>query len=228
MDSFGEDFTNALEQIVGNSETHYEPTKDTWQPRAQAAPERHALNAANNTIDFETLLLSLQRNEWCDRIGTVLKNYISASVLKPLYAAANARTEIEKEKEQVWLFALQWFNTYYTYLLDAHVLRTNFYKTDHGRFMALMKKMLSVQPGYRPTFKEALAEWYPQSKQLSSRQSQNEDGDDDATPRRPVPHSAPSVSSSAKSVATGVACRLVLKGWGGSAARSKTRKNRGN
>ena len=113
--------------------------------------------------------------------------------------------------------------------------RSSFYKERHDEFLTLMRHMLDFQVPRRLTFKAALAAWFPES-EVFTKEAQTEDDDESETEDAPPPSgaavaavtAAPSAPPAAAQPPVTTVRRLVLKGWGGSAGRNKTRKNQCN
>jgi len=88
---------------------------------------------------------------------------------------------------------------------------------------------LEFQVARRISFRAALAAWFPDS-DLFTKEAQSEDDDESDAAPTPTPVIPPPVETVAppqqpQQPQPPVARRLVLKGWGGSAGRNKTRKN---
>jgi hypothetical protein len=203
MERFDSDFTAALTEFVRGTAIPFN-IQTIWDHTSVAAPERHvALGSAIDT-HIDTLILQLMnQNQRFDEIGAVLHVYATKEALRALIGVP-----IDVAAEQVWLFGSYWFSKYYQYLLEAKTLRSEFYRTRHHEFLALLARMCAVDPRVRPSFRDALDAW-------CFTRSQSED-DDECEP------AAPPVAASD---AAAPRRRLVLAGWGGHAARSKTRRN---
>jgi hypothetical protein len=203
MERFDADFTAALTEFVrGTAKPFSIPI--SWDHNSIAAPERHvALGSATDTY-IDTLILQLMNhNQRFDEIGAVLHIYVTKEALRALIGMP-----IDDAAEQVWLFGSHWFSKYYQYLLEAKTLRSEFYRTRHHEFLGLLARMCAIDPRARPSFQDALDAW-------CFTRSQSEDDDEFEPVVQPV------VASDAVAPRR----RLVLAGWGGHAARSKTRRN---
>jgi hypothetical protein len=75
-------------------------------------------------------------------------------------------TTIHPIREQVWLFGYKWLAEYLKLLSEPYILRSEFYRTDHDRFVLLLGSMLQTLPRRRVTFIEALRKWEPRNSML--------------------------------------------------------------
>ena len=228
MNTFERDFTRELEKCAAKGTADL-PVLQTWNPAKLAPPEVHYVRGKAATVPLESMHYQLRRSEIFQRMGNHLGLTLSESVLE------NAGKQPHNdEKIQVWLFGRWWFNTYVEYLLDPLTLRSAFYKERHEEFLALMRHCLEFNASRRLTFRAALAAWFPESDVLKEDQSEESDESDDEAPPQPPPQPVAQTAVVSPQPAppplppppTGR--RLVLKGWGDSAARSKTRRNRNN
>ena len=210
MDRFEEGFTAALTEFVRGTARPFD-LQSSWDYLSVAAPERHVALGTASDIYLDGVVMQLMNyNPRFDMIGAVLHVYVTKESLRALAGAA-----IDADAEQVWMFGSHWFNKYYEHLLEAKTLRSEFYRTRHHEFLALLARMCAVNPGARPSFRAALESWYPSSDALT--QSQSADADDAESPIA-APHAACDSDAPPRR-------RLVLVGWGGRAARNKTRRN---
>lgn len=214
MDYFSEQFTQELEEYATNKAEYY-AFYDKWSIYKHNAPERHVFNGKSAGIDANTIYKELLKNEAFFRISSLLPIELTQSDIESLMTVA----DIDLEKEQVWLFAWNWYIQYFELLTDKKTLKSDFYKCKHKTFMNLLSKMLCIDPKRRISFIDALNVWEPKT------QDQTEDDDAESVSSHPPPVVADAVSVPPTS---SVKRRLVLKGWGGPAARNKTRKNYGN
>lgn len=207
MERFEEEFTAALTEFVRGTAQPF-TTPMSWDYLSVAAPERHVALGISSDIYLDGVVMQLMNyNPRFDMIGAVLHVYVTKESLRALAGA-----EIDADAEQVWMFGSQWFNKYYEHLLEAKTLRSEFYRTRHHEFLALLARMCAVNPSARPSFRAALESWYPSSDALT----QSQTADDVASPIA-GPHAACDSDAPRR--------RLVLVGWGGRAARNKTRRN---
>jgi hypothetical protein len=228
MNTFERDFTQELEKCVRNGTADL-PIVTSWNPGRVAPPEIHVSRGLAVQAPIESIHYQLRRSETFIRIGNVLGLTLSESLLTTI-----SKQPIDTEKAQVWMFARWWFNSYAEYLLDSLTQRSSFYKERHDEFLTLMRHMLEFQAPRRLTFKAALAAWFPES-DLFTKEAQSEDDDESETEDAPPPAAAVAVATAPSPPAVAAAAptpqavrRLVLKGWGGSAARNRTRKNQCN
>jgi hypothetical protein len=232
MNTFERDFTQELEKCVQKGTADI-PVPKGWGPSRVAPPEIHTAAGAAAEVPVESMNYLLRRNSTFQQIYNLLQMNLNETILNTLTKV----NKLNEEKVQVWMFARMWFNMYAEYLLEPLTQRSAFYKERHDEFLSLMRHMLEFNPSRRLSFRAALASWFPDS-DLFTKEAQSEDDDEsDAEP----PPSAPSVASAAPpapqpaavtpqpavppaAAPTTAARRLVLKGLGGSAERSKTRK----
>jgi hypothetical protein len=236
MNSFEKEFTEELEKCAASRSVDI-PVIQTWNPSKIAPPEVHIAHGESANVPLESMNYQLRRSETFQQIGNLLGLTLSESVVSTI-----SKQPIEEEKIYVWLFARWWFNTYAEHLLNPLTQRSTFYKERHDEFMALMRHMLEFQNPRRLTFRAALSAWFPES-DILTKEDQSEDDDDesysdsdsDSAPPPPAAvYAAPPPAAAvyaapppAAPLQTG-ARRLVLKGWGGSEGRSRTRRNRSN
>ena len=196
--TFGEEFSTALERAVQNP--IQQVPLDKWSPRGVACPERHVVNGQAAGFTMEDMLCALeQQNRMFEIVASMCRVYLNIRVLA---------TTIDPVKEQVWLFAAHWLERYYELLSNPFIMRSDFYRSDNERFLALLRQMLQVSPSNRITFIEALRIWDPKHVSLRSDESSAAVSDDPATTDpRPLTR------------------RLVLAPRVGLAGRNKTRKN---
>jgi hypothetical protein len=225
MNTFAEDFTRALEECANKVSVEF-PVLTNWSPAKIAPPEIHLALGMKINVPIEAISYQLKRNETYKQIMEMLGIGVSETVLRNILLVSK-----DHEKIQVWLFARWWFSTYCEYVMNPSTLRSQFYKEDHDRFLSLLRNMLEMQPSSRIDFKTALAAWYPDSDLLKTEDQSDDDdeSDEDAPPPVAAVESRSVVAPSAVDLRTPlVANRLVLKGRGDPAARSKTRRNRCN
>lgn len=224
------DFTNDLESFV-KTPIQLEPLT-TWNPRKPASPERHAKNGLDARIGKETQIYMLEsQNKAIEIIESMVRIFMNVK--------AYDVEPIDPIKEQVWLFGYKWLESYYGLLADPHILRSEFYKTEHDRFLAVLKKCLATKASSRITFLDALREWYPVSDLLkesscdedesfvaSADESVAAKNDDPAkTPPVVLPVTQKVVVSPPLASLPQVKRRLVLTVSRDHAGRSKTRRN---
>jgi len=152
MDTFYEDFTNALRSCV--SSRFYASPLDKWSPHETAAPERHKM-----------LSEAMSDESWEDD-ASALDHQNAAfglleSMLHVFFAPFDVADEVDDEKEQVWLFAHHWLSVYYEFLMDTRAVSTNFYKQHHARFLEILRHSLCVSAARRYTFRELALDWNP-------------------------------------------------------------------
>lgn len=153
--TFHDEFTNDLESFVKNP-IQIEPIA-SWNPRKPAAPERHLMYGYAAHIEFDAMIYLLEKqNGAFDAIQSMLHIYLDPNVLRN-----SKRTVVSPIKEQVWLFAYTWFSKYFLHLTEPNILRSEFYKRYHDRFLALMSSMLDMDCEKRITFIEAARRWMP-------------------------------------------------------------------
>ena len=156
--TIAEEFTKDLESFVKNP-IQLERLQ-VWAPRKPAAPERHKALGTAQGIEPDVQLYYLeQENTAFDTMESMLRIFLSLKqyVMLPPPDAV---------KEQVWVFAYRWFNTYYDMLTEPGILHTEFYKKEHERFLDVLRGMLLVLPSQRSSFIEALRQWCPGSPAL--------------------------------------------------------------
>jgi len=250
MDRFDSDFLEDLESFVGNTATKFKIPVE-WNASRAHAPERHLALGKQIGIPIEAIAYQLMNhNDAFEKIGQMLRIYFTRATFPSF-----KKEPIVEEAEQVWMFGWNWFSKYYELLLDVATLRSDFYRTKHSSFLALLTDLLAFDPAGRPSFCEALERWYPQS-DLLKKEDQSEDDEDSAAAPAATAVSQPIVSEGggfssvsvkhASSLPTGSEKRpasqttgqsfslptgsekrrLVLSGWGGPLARNRTRKSR--
>ena len=174
LQGFEQDFTKDLESFV-KKEAEWIFPLTTWAPRKVAAPERHRMlgQAAGVSIQTQLHLLDTQ-NPAFEMMESMLRLYMNPVEYSLLVGQKGE--EIDLEKEQVWLFAMRWLTHYYECLTEPLVIRTDFYKQSHTKFLSLMRSMLQYSPGRRLSFADALMTWNPtkteESPASDSQQSQ--------------------------------------------------------
>ena len=239
MDRFDSDFLEDLESFVGNTATKFKIPVE-WNASRAHAPERHLALGKQIGIPIEAIAYQLMNhNDAFEKIGQMLRIYFTRATFPSF-----KKEPIVEEAEQVWMFGWNWFSKYYELLLDVATLRSDFYRTKHSSFLALLTDLLAFDPAGRPSFCEALERWYPQSDVLK-KADQSEDDEDSAAAPAATAVSQPIVSEGGgfssvsekrpASQTTGQSFslptgsekrRLVLSGWGGPLARNRTRKSR--
>lgn len=159
LHGFEQDFTKDLESFV-KKEAEWIFPLTTWAPRKVAAPERHRMLgvAAGVSVQTQIHLLDTQ-NPAFEMMESMLRLYMNPVEYSLLVGQKGE--EIDLEKEQVWLFAIRWLTHYYECLTEPLVIRTDFYKQSHTKFLSLMRSMLQYSPGRRISFLDALASWNP-------------------------------------------------------------------
>ena len=152
MDTFYEDFTNALRSCV--SSRVYASPLDKWSPHETAAPERHKM-----------LSDAMSDESWEDDASTLDHQNTAfgllESMLRIFFAPFDVSDDIDDEKEQVWLFAYHWLSVYYEFLMDTRAVSTDFYKQHHARFLEVLRHSLCVSVASRYTFQELALDWNP-------------------------------------------------------------------
>jgi hypothetical protein len=228
------DFTNDLESFV-KAPIQIEPIV-VWNPRKPASPERHAKNGLEARIGKDTQIYMLEtQNKAFEVIESMLRIFMNFKSYES--------ESIDPIKEQVWLFGYKWLESYYGLLADPHILRSEFYKKEHDRFLAVLKKCLAIKASSRITFVDALREWYPASDLLKDSTDDEDDETDDASfaakaTKNDDPSTTPPVAlsvvqpavvspplASPASLASLTKRRLVLTVSRDHAGRSKTRRN---
>lgn len=221
------EFTNDLESYVKHP-MQMEPLY-TWDPRKVAAPERHAAhgNRANMSTADQIYMLETQ-NKPFEMIESMVRVFLQAKA----YAKLDS---IDPVKEQVWLFGYKWLDVYYDLLTEPHVMRSEFYRKEHDKFIGLLGKMLSMSPTQRITFVDALRMWYPSSEYLKDATSVetgvlsvNDDHAKKPQAVSSVPRDCPLPSASSASAPSIPKTRLVLVGSRDPVGHSKTRRNHRN
>lgn len=152
MDTFYDDFTNALRSCV--SSRFYASPLDKWSPHETAAPERH--KRLSDTLSDES---------WEDDASTLDHQNAAfgllESMLRVFFAPFDVADDIDDEKEQVWLFAYHWLSVYYEFLMDTRAVSTEFYKQHHARFLEILRHSLCVSATTRYTFQQLALDWNP-------------------------------------------------------------------
>jgi len=217
------EFTNDLESFV-KLPIQIEPLS-TWDARLVAAPERHAFNGVSANISPADQIYMLEtQNKAFEMIESMVRVFLSTNVYKKLGA-------IDPVKEQVWLFGHKWLDIYYEMLAEPHILRSEFYRKEHEKFMGLLGKLLCMVPAQRPTFMDALRIWYPTSELLKEARDDSSEKDDLAK-KLPevlsVPHERPPQPCLSVAAPSLQRPRLVLTGSRDPAGHNKTRRNRRN
>jgi hypothetical protein len=173
LHGFEQDFTKDLESFV-KKETEWIFPLTTWAPRKVAAPERHRMLGFLAGVSVQTQLHLLDtQNPAFEMMESMLRLYMNPVEYSLL--GVQKEFEIDLEKEQVWLFAMRWLTHYYECLTEPLVIRTDFYKQSHTKFLSLMRSMLQYSPGRRVSFADALTSWQPKTEEspgLDSQQTQ--------------------------------------------------------
>ena len=155
METFASEFLADLEERV--TKPICEIPLDVWNPRKIAAPERHFVNGQKSGIAIDTQIYLLEtENAAFDDIESLCRVFFHPVQYQQQSAAA-----LHPVKEQVWLFGYEWLAKYLQLLANPHIMRSDFYRKDHDRFIALLTRMVQFQPKARITFLEALRIWDP-------------------------------------------------------------------
>ena len=177
LHGFEQDFTKDLESFVKKEAEWIVPLR-SWAPRKVAAPERHRQLGLLAGVSIQTQLHLLDtQNPAFELMESMLRLYMNPVEYSLLGSQKDG--ELDLEKEQVWLFAIRWLTHYYECLTEPLVIRTDFYKQSHTKFLSLMRSMLQYSPGRRLSFTDALASWNPsqvkteESPELDSQQTQS-------------------------------------------------------
>ena len=148
-----DNFTKDLESFVKNPMQI--PCLTEWNPKRVAAPERHISLGKDINLTLDIQIYTLEKeNVALDNIASLLRIYLDRTVLRSM-------PRIDPVKEQVWLFAQKWFAEYYEILTEPDILKSEFFRSHHDDFLALLGKMLDVNPKKRISFLQALKEWTP-------------------------------------------------------------------
>jgi len=155
METFASEFLADLEERV--TKPICEIPLDVWNPRKIAAPERHFVNGQKSgiTLDMQIYLLETE-NAAFDDIESLCRVFFH-----PLQYQQQSAAALHPVKEQVWLFGYECLAKYLQLLANPHIMRSDFYRKDHDRFLALLTRMVQFQPKARITFLEALRIWDP-------------------------------------------------------------------
>jgi hypothetical protein len=209
--TFGADFTEDLVACVKNP-INGDVLKE-WEPRKPAPPEVHYMLGHAVGLSIDTILHALeQQNPAFEMIESMLRIYLTQ---KSLCGA------LDPVKTNVWMFGYRWLATYYECLKTPTILRSEFYKSDHERFLGLLKKLMANQPQHRITFVQALRTWDPTNALLKCDDGDDESvNDDHATIVQPVQVVHPAAPSPAPAVR-----RLVLAQRHDPAGHNKTRRS---
>ena len=149
------EFTNDLESFVKNP-IQIEPLSK-WDPRKPAAPERHAVYGKNTDLSIDTQFYMLEsQNKAFETIASMVRVIASQKMYESF-------TTVDPVKEQAWLFGYKWLSIYYDLLAEPRVMRSEFYRREHDRFIGLLGKLMSTSPTVRISFIDALRLWYPRS-----------------------------------------------------------------
>jgi hypothetical protein len=166
LHTFEHDFTKDLESFVKKDAEWIFPLK-TWAPRKIAAPERHRILGQEASVSVQTQIHLLDtQNPAFELMESMLRLYMNPVEYSQLSGI------IDFDKEQVWLFAIRWLTHYYECLMEPLVIRTEFYKQSHAKFLALMRSMLQYSPGRRISFEEAHNIWTPKTEESLGSDSQ--------------------------------------------------------
>lgn len=155
METFASEFLANLEERV--TKPICEIPLDVWNPRKIAAPERHFANGQTSGIAVDTQIYLLEtENAAFDDIESLCRVFFHPVQYQQQSAAA-----LHPIKEQVWLFGYEWLAKYLQLLANPHIMRSDFYRKDHDRFITLLTRMVQFQPKARITFLDALRLWDP-------------------------------------------------------------------
>lgn len=212
ISTFGADFTQDLELSVKNPICS--DVLEEWEPRKPATPERHYMLGKAAGLSLDTILHALeQQNSAFEIVESMLRIYLTQKSFS---------STLDPVKEQVWLFGHKWLQTYYECLKTPTILRSDFYKHDHERFLGLLKKLMANQPQHRITFVQALRLWDPTNALLRPDDDDASVSDDHATTTQQASVVHPAVPLSP---ALAPARRLVLAQRHDPAGHNKTRRN---
>jgi len=235
METFASEFLADLEKRVTNPIC--EIPLDVWNPRKIAAPERHFVNGQKSGIAIDTQIYLLEtENAAFDDIESLCRVFFH-----PVQYQQQSGAALHPVKEQVWLFGYEWLAKYLQLLANPHIMRSDFYRKDHDRFLALLTRMVQFQPKARITFLEALRIWDP-THALVKVPCDASDSPAETVSASPAPVTAVSVSAShaladgpsttAQQPTTETAARphppsrrLILTRHFDPVGRTKTRKN---
>lgn len=230
INTFGSEFLADLEAHVVSPIKH--TVLESWDPRCVAAPERHASLGKVTGISADNQLYVLeQQNHAFEVIESMLRHFLTPKLYSS-YAT------IDPVKEQVWLFGQKWLDIYYGLLGHPMILKSEFYKKEHERFLDLLRQMLHPLPAQRLRFLDVLRVWDPTNQFLKPATYADElfaaatapavaasvEATATANPSTSVPSVAdPSTAHPQQPPPT--RHRLVLAPRGGHEVHNKTRKN---
>ena len=156
--TFESDFTRDLESFVKNP-LQIIPI-DKWNPYSTAAPERHVVYGRVLGLSYNDIYIALETyNNAFHDIENLFRIYLTDEALRSLGS-------IHPVHEQVWLFGYKWLQIYQNLLTVPNILRSQFYKNTHERFLNVLGSMLVFQSTKRATFVSALRIWDSKNKLL--------------------------------------------------------------
>jgi hypothetical protein len=147
--TFAAEFTKDLESFV-RTPLQITPL-EAWDPRKQAAPERHAACGAAAGISTNDQIYMLETQ---NRAFEIIESMLRIFLTPKTYVST-----LDPVKEQVWLFGCRWLEIYYGLLTEPTILRSEFYRKDHERFLELLRRMLHPVPTLRARFIDILRAW---------------------------------------------------------------------
>jgi serine/threonine protein kinase len=123
------------------------------------APERLLAQGKRGEIPFNTMYESLERENYAIDVIHLSFHDIDydREILKKIYENVE---NVDKRKSDVWMLAYSFLKYYRNYLMMwSQTLSTNFYRTEHLRFMEILEGMLLADPDKRLTAAKAFSRW---------------------------------------------------------------------
>lgn len=229
--------TNRLELLTKKTTQSLQipPTPEEWNPAHSVYPPERLLVLGTEAGYALTTLYELleERNPSIDFILQQFDLDYSFRVFRTIQ-----KSIYDPEKADIWMLGLVFLRTYIQYLTWPGVMQTEFYKSEHERFMNCLGRMLSAYPYKRPSCSELLELWLSQTGSTSESDSESicekTSENDVLTNSDPVvPEPASSVSDSSETCVilpslaqqTPKPRLLALSGYHDPVARNKTRRS---
>ncbi len=213
------------------------PSEEDWNPSHSVYPPERLLQIGTQAGYALTSIYAMleERNPSMDLILQQLNAEYSLQEFRILAKRIPSVHE-HVQKGDIWMLGLVFLRVYLQYLAWPGVFSTEFYKSEHERFMNCLERMVAIFPQKRPTCSELLAEWTNASSYLSDDDELSNSDQVVPEPQVAVSETPYGVSESPSETPCESPCeflpssqvvkrRLVLNGYHDPVGRNKTRRN---
>jgi hypothetical protein len=218
--------TKAVEEV---------PAEEDWNPSHSVYPPERLLQIGT-TAGYSLTTIYAMLEERNPSMELILQQMNAEYSLQEFRILAKLLPTVQEhiQKGDVWMLGLVFLRTYLQYLAWPGVFSTEFYKSEHERFMDCLERMVSIFPQKRPTCAELLAEWTTRSSFYVSDSDDTLSNSDQVVPEpEPVVCETPSLTRcdvcetpcETHPSSQVVKRRLVLNGYHDPVGRNKTRRN---